>query len=90
MSHPTLRELARRRWRVAICISVLMAAQFFGYVLLLAFAPETANILLRPGLTVGIVLGTLIVIVACGVTLLYVRWANRLDADIARLGREPS
>ncbi len=90
MSQPTLREVARLRWRVGIGISALMSVQFFGYVLFLLYARDTANTLVIPGLTVGIACGTLIVFVACGVTVLYVRWANRLDADIARLGREPS
>ena len=89
MSQPTLREVARRRWRIAIGISALMTAQFFGYVFLLLFAKDAADHLLLPGLTVGITLGWLVIIVACVVTVLYVRWANRhLDTHIARLGSD--
>ena len=87
MSQPTLREVARRRWRIAIGISALMTVQFFGYVLLLLVAKDTADHLLVPGLTVGITLGWLIIVIACVATVLYVRWANRhLDSHIARLG----
>ena len=90
MSQPTVRDIARRRWRVAIGISALMTVQFFGYVFFLTFARDAANALLMPGLTVGIALGTLVVVIACTVTVLYVRWANRLDAHVARLGGDAS
>ena len=81
-----LRALAQRRWRMAIALSVLMVAIYFGFILLIAFNKAAMGALVTSGLSVGIILGALVILLTWATTLFYVRWANRhVDGEIARL-----
>ncbi len=83
-----LRALARRRWRMAISLSAVMVAIYFGFVLLVAWNKDGLGTLLVPGLSVGIVLGALVILLTWAVILFYVRWANtHIDAEITRLNQ---
>ena len=78
--------LARKRWRMAVTLSLLMIAIYFGFILLIAFNKAAMGALLIPGLSVGIVLGAAVIVLTWAVTLFYVRWANQhVDGEIARL-----
>ena len=48
-----LQTLARRRWRMAIGLSVLMVVIYFGFILLIAFNKPAMGTLLAPGLKSG-------------------------------------
>jgi uncharacterized membrane protein (DUF485 family) len=50
---------------------------YFGFVLLVAFNKPLLAMLLIPGLSLGILLGALVIVVAWALTWIYVRWANR-------------
>jgi len=81
-----LAALARRRWRMAIALSALMVVIYFGFILLIAFDKPAMGARLGPGLSVGIVLGALVIVLTWATTWYYVRWANRhLDAAVQRL-----
>lgn len=81
-----LRALAARRWRIAIALTATMMATYFGFILLVAYGKETAGSLIAPGLSWGIVLGALVIVVAWAVTGIYVWWANqRYDVELERL-----
>ena len=81
-----LRDLARRRWRVAIGLSAVMVVIYFGFILLVAWDKDGLGALIVPGLSVGIVLGALVIILTWGVTWIYVRWADaHVDGEIKRL-----
>ncbi len=82
-----LRQLAARRWRVAIVLTAAMMIAYFGFILLIAFAKPTAGTLLAGGrLSVGIVIGAAVIVLAPILTGIYVRWANRhYDAALAAL-----
>ena len=75
---PRYRQLVRERSRFSWVLTVLMLLVFFGYILLIAFAPE---VLARPigdgATTLGIPLG--IGVIAFGILLtgIYVDRANR-------------
>ena len=71
---------------MAIGLSVVMVAIYFGFILLIAFNKPAMGALLAPGLSVGIVLGAAVILLTWATTLFYVRWANRhVDGEIARL-----
>lgn len=73
-----LRALARSRWKIAGILTAVMVVVYFGFILLVAFAKPTAGTLLADGkVSVGIVLGAAVIVVAVLVTGIYVRWANR-------------
>jgi uncharacterized membrane protein (DUF485 family) len=81
-----LRQLARRRWHMAMTLSVVMVAIYFGFILLIAFDKSAMGTLVMPGLSVGIVLGAAVILLTWVTTLFYVRWANKhVDGEIARL-----
>jgi uncharacterized membrane protein (DUF485 family) len=81
-----LEALAGRRWRVAIVLTGAMMATYFGFLFLVAYAKEAAGALVRPGLSWGILLGAVVIVVAWVVTGIYVVWANRsYDRELARL-----
>ncbi|MFO0742703.1 MAG: DUF485 domain-containing protein [Labilithrix sp.] len=84
-----LRALAARRWRIAIALTVVMMATYFNFILLVAYGKSTAGALVTEGLSWGILLGALVIVVAWTVTGIYVYWANKVyDAELARLRSE--
>ncbi|MSO73420.1 MAG: DUF485 domain-containing protein [Rhodospirillaceae bacterium] len=89
MGQQTLRGLAQARWRMAIALSAIMVVIYFGFILLIAFNKAALGALIVPGLSVGIVLGALVILLTWAVTWYYVRWANKnVDGHVARLGAE--
>nr|WP_240488869.1 DUF485 domain-containing protein [Labilithrix luteola] len=86
MSEDALERLAGRRWRIALALTGAMLATYFGFVLLVAYDKPLLATLLAPGLSLGILLGAVVILVAWGLTGIYVSWANRhYDAELARL-----
>jgi uncharacterized membrane protein (DUF485 family) len=84
-----LAVLAARRWRVAIVLTAAMLATYFGFLLLVAWNKELLGRIVAPGLSLGILLGALVIVIAWVLTGVYVRWANRhYDAELARLRAE--
>jgi uncharacterized membrane protein (DUF485 family) len=87
-AHSTLESLASARWRVAITLTLAMVVVYFGFILLVAFNRDLLATLVARGLSLGILLGALVIVVAWGLTFAYVRWANRYyDASVAGLRR---
>ncbi len=81
-----LEALAARRWRIALALTAAMLATYFGFLLLVAYAKDTLGGVLAPGLSLGILLGALVIVVAWVLTGVYVRWANRhYDVELERL-----
>ena len=73
-----LHQVVARRWRVGGVLTALMMVAYFGFILLVAFDKDTAGSLLAGGrVSLGIVLGALVIILAPVLTTIYVRWANR-------------
>jgi uncharacterized membrane protein (DUF485 family) len=81
--------LHERRWRIAIALTVVVAAVYFGFILLVAYAKPLMGRALVPGLSLGILLGAVVIVAAWATTWFYVRWANtHFDAEISRLKAE--
>ena len=73
-----LRQLAARRGRLALALTVGVIAAYFGFILLVAFDKDAAGALLADGrVSVGIVLGAALIVLAPVLIAIYVRWANR-------------
>ena len=85
----TLALLSRQRWRVAVALSTVMIVVYFGFVLLIAFDKPWVAQLVAPGLSLGILLGALVIVATWIITWIYVRWANtHLDNRVAELRAE--
>lgn len=76
-SDAAFQDLARRRWRMAITLTVAMIALYFGFILLVAFNKPLLGRLVSPGLSVGVLFGALVIVLSWILTWVYVRWANK-------------
>jgi uncharacterized membrane protein (DUF485 family) len=81
-----LRRLDAARRRVATILTLAMMVLYFGFILLVAYGKTFLTTLVVPGLSLGILLGALVIVAAWVLILVYVRWANRhYDAVVAGL-----
>ena len=71
-----LRALARARARMAMALTAAVVAVYFGFIGAVAFARPVLGWMLGPGLSLGIVLGASVIVIAWLLTWVYVRWAN--------------
>lgn len=71
-----IRALARARGRIASALTALMILLYFGFILLIAFNKEFLARKVVPGLSIGILLGALVIVASWLLTWIYVRWAN--------------
>jgi uncharacterized membrane protein (DUF485 family) len=82
----TLRALDTARWRIATGLTIAMMVLYFGFILLVAYNKPLLTRLVVPGLSVGVLLGALLIVAAWVLIWIYVRWANRhYDVAVARL-----
>lgn len=83
------RKLAAQRWRLAAALTIAMVAVYFGFIGLVAYRPDLLATLLQPGLSLGILLGALVIVAAWLLTYVYVRWANSVyDPALAALRQQ--
>ena len=71
-----LRALAAARTRIALGLTAATVVVYFGFILLVAYGKPLLATLVAPGLTLGILLGALVIVVSWLLTWRYVRWAN--------------
>jgi uncharacterized membrane protein (DUF485 family) len=83
-----LRVLAQQRWRIAIGLTVAMIVLYFGFILLIAYNKPLLATRVAPGLSLGILLGALVIVASWLLTWVYVRWANtHYDRELRELSR---
>jgi uncharacterized membrane protein (DUF485 family) len=76
--------LAAARWRLAVLLTTTMTVVYVAFILLIAFNKPLLGRVLAPGLSLGILLGVLVIVVAWAIIVVYVRFANRhYDAAVA-------
>lgn len=86
-----LAAVAAAQWRIAISLTVAMMVIYFGFILLVAFDKPLLGTLVADGLSLGVLLGALVILAAWALTWIYVRWANsHYDAAIRGMRRAPS
>ena len=93
MSHgrQTIGGLAASQKRIAVRLTAAMMAIYFGFILLVAYDKPLLAREVRPGLSLGILLGALVIVAAWGLIWIYVRWANsHYDGHVDRLRGERS
>ena len=75
-SHVHLTRVAAARWRLALTLTAVMTIVYVGFILLIAFNKPLLGTILMPGLSLGILLGVLIIALAWLLIMIYVRWTN--------------
>jgi uncharacterized membrane protein (DUF485 family) len=88
MSEHRFRSLAETRWRIAISLTAVMVAIYFGFILLIAYDKPLMGKLVTRGLSLGVLLGALVIVLSWVLTWVYVRWANtHYDAGLDEIRR---
>jgi len=71
---------------MAILLTTIMMVVYFGFILLVAFNKALLGTTFVGGLSVGMLLGVLVIVAAWVLTWVYVRWANtHYDASLRGL-----
>jgi uncharacterized membrane protein (DUF485 family) len=87
-SHVHLIRVAAARWRLALLLTTIMTLTYVGFILLIAFDKPLLGTVLLPGLSLGILLGVLLIVTAWALILIYVRWTNtHYDSTVAAVRR---
>ncbi|HWA15343.1 MAG TPA: DUF485 domain-containing protein [Gemmatimonadales bacterium] len=83
------RALAAARRRVALGLTGAVMLVYFGFISLIAWNKPLLGTELLPGLSLGILLGALVILTCWLLTYVYLRWANRKydpELEALRLG----
>ena len=84
-AHHHLTRVAAQRWRLAMWLTAAMTVVYVGFILLVAFNKPLLGTVIAPGLSVGILLGVLVIVTAWVLILIYVKWTNdHYDARVAQ------
>jgi len=84
-----VRKLAAIRWRIALLLSAVVFALYFGFIFAVAFAKDAMATELVPGLSVGILSGALVIVGSWITTWIYVAWANaHFDTRLSALTKD--
>ena len=84
LDDPQFRALVRRKQQLSLTLTALIFAAYFGYMALMALAPDSLSAPVGAA-TLGIPVGIGIIIFAWILTGVYVRWANgAYDTMVAR------
>jgi uncharacterized membrane protein (DUF485 family) len=80
MQNPKYAELVRRRARLAWTLSAIVCVIFYGFILMIAFAPGvlTAPIAADSVIPLGLPLGVGVIVACCLLTGIYVWEANQV------------
>ena len=88
MDEARLRALSARRMRFALLLTAAMIVVYFGFILLIAYDKPLMGSLVTSGMSVGILLGAMVIVVTWLLTYVYVRWANEhYDRELRELQR---
>jgi uncharacterized membrane protein (DUF485 family) len=71
-----LTRVAAARWRLALLLTAVMTLVYVGFILLIAFNKPLLGTILVPGLSLGILLGVMLIVTAWVLIMIYVRWTN--------------
>jgi uncharacterized membrane protein (DUF485 family) len=86
LDSPEFHHLVARRLRVSLLLSACLFVLYYGYIVLIATNKALLARRIGEVTTLGIALGTGVIVGAWALTALYVAWANRgYDAEVARL-----
>ena len=82
-------DLAGAQWKLAVRLTAAMVVVYFGFILLVAFDKPLLGRMLARGLSLGMLLGALVIVAAWALIWIYVRWANtHYDATVRSLRQE--
>jgi uncharacterized membrane protein (DUF485 family) len=81
-SDPNFTKLVQARSSFGWTLAIIMLVIYYGYIALVAFAPELIALKLAGSITFGIVLGAAIIVISIALTGIYVMRANAEYDDL--------
>lgn len=82
-ANPKFNELVQKRSAFAWKLSIAMLVVYYAFILTIAFSPATLGAKMGDGvMTIGIPVGILIILIAFGLTGIYVKRANTEFDDL--------
>ncbi len=86
LESPEFKRLVSRRWTVSAVLLVLLFVTYYGYILLIPYAPGLMKSKVGEFMTLAIPLGVGVIVFAFLLTAFYVSWANsKYDPEVERL-----
>jgi len=80
------KHLVARRWSVSSILLVLLFVTYYGYILLIPYAPDFMKTRIGEVTTIAIPIGVAVIVIAFLLTAFYVGWANaKYDPEVDRL-----
>ncbi len=80
------KHIVARRWSVSMTLLVLLFVTYYGYILLIPYAPDFMKQKIGEVTTMAIPIGVAVIIIAFVLTAIYVVWANTTyDPEVNRL-----
>ena len=83
-SDPNFIKLVHERHSLGWTLTIIMLVLYYGYIALVAFDPTMIAVKLSGSITIGIVLGVALILVAIILTGIYVLRANSLYDDLTK------
>lgn len=75
---------------MALSLTGVVMLVYFGFISLIAWNKPLLATELTPGLTLGILLGAIVIVTCWALTWVYIRWANRVyDPELAAIRSSP-
>jgi uncharacterized membrane protein (DUF485 family) len=84
LDSPLFRDLARRKDRICLVLTLLILVVYYGFISLVAFRKDLVAIKLSPHVSLGIPVGIGVIVFSWLLTGIYVQWANRRYDQIVR------
>ncbi len=76
MDEEKFKKLVASKWKASLTLAAIMMATYFGFILVLAYAPHLLAVKIGEHMTLGIPVGIMIIVLAFVLTGIYVFWAN--------------
>jgi uncharacterized membrane protein (DUF485 family) len=89
LASPEFRRIVARRWTLSLLLTLALFVAYYGFVLLVAVNKELLARRIGEVTTLGIPIAAGVIVIACVLTAIYVRWANTVyDPEVDRLLRQ--
>ncbi len=83
---PDFKRLVSLRWTVSMVLLTVLFVTYYGYILLIPYAPDFMKSRIGEVTTMAIPLGIGVIVIAFALTAFYVVWANSsYDPEVERL-----
>jgi uncharacterized membrane protein (DUF485 family) len=83
-SDPNYIKLVRERKSFAWTLTIIMLVIYYGYIAVVAFAPQVIAAKLAGSITIGLVLGVALILASIVLTAIYVLRANSQFDDLTK------